>query len=255
MTLGIDNIVHVDAQITPARVQSREFGRTLLLTSDPTLPSIGAGRVRTFSIMEQVSYVFPPDSEPYQAARVYFNQTPYPRPLLVGRWAEFGEGSRLTGGRPLPLVEITGSPTVVKGTGVVASLDSFHGRATVLTGGSPASLETFHGRATVLTGGSPASLETFHGRATVLTGTGTVADLVNFHGRATVLTGTGTLADLVNFHGRATVVTGTGTLASLTTPSGHHQRQRHLPGPDGHRTRFLLGHRPRRCGLHASDGA
>ena len=203
MTLGIDNIVHVDAQITPARVQSREFGRTLLLTSDPTLPSIGAGRVRTFSIMEQVSDVFSPDSEPYQAARVYFSQTPYPRPLLVGRWAEFGEGSRLTGGRPLPLVEITGSPTVVKGAGVVASLDSFHGRATVLTGT-----------------GTVVDLVNFHGRATVLTGTGTVADLVNFHGRATVLTGTGTVADLVNFHGRATVVTGTGTVASLTTLQG-----------------------------------
>ena len=213
MTLGIDNIVHVDAQITPARVQSREFGRTLLLTSDPTLPPIGAGRVRTFSIMEQVSDVFPPDSEPYQAARVYFNQTPYPRPLLVGRWAEFGEGSRLTGGRPLPLVEITGSPTVVKGTGVVVSLDSFHGRATVLTGGSPASLETFHGRATVLTGGSPASLETFHGRATVLTGTGTVADLVNFHGRATVLTGTGTVASLTTLQG---ITAGSVTFLSQT---------------------------------------
>ena len=73
----------------------------------------------------------------------------------------------------------------------------------------------------MLTGtGTVADLVNFHGRATVLTGTGTVADLVNFHGRATVLTGTGTVADLVNFHGRATVVTGTGTVASLTTLQG-----------------------------------
>ena len=211
-TLDIGSIVRVRATIAPSGTIREEFGRTLLLTPDPTLPPGGQGRVRTFSIMEQVSEVFPPDSEPYQAARVYFNQTPYPRPLLVGRWAESGEGSRLTGGRPLPLVEITGSPTVVKGTGVVASLDSFHGRATVLTGGSPASLETFHGRATVLTGGSPASLETFHGRATVLTGTGTVASLTTLqgitNGSVTFLgqTVTGLDFDVTDYDGVASVL-------------------------------------------------
>ena len=115
-----------------------------------------------------------------------------------------------------------GRATVLTGTGTVADLVNFHGRATVLTGtGTVADLVNFHGRATVLTGtGTVADLVNFHGRATVLTGTGTVADLVNFHGRATVLTGTGTVADLVNFHGRATVVTGTGTVASLTTLQG-----------------------------------
>ena len=115
-----------------------------------------------------------------------------------------------------------GRATVLTGTGTVADLVNFHGRATVLTGaGTVADLVNFHGRATVLTGtGTVADLVNFHGRTTVLTGTGTVADLVNFHGRATVLTGTGTVADLVNFHGRATVVTGTGTVASLTTLQG-----------------------------------
>ena len=73
----------------------------------------------------------------------------------------------------------------------------------------------------MLTGtGTVADLVNFYGRATVLTGTGTVADLVNFQGRATVVTGTGTVASLDTFHGRATVLTGTGTVASLTTLQG-----------------------------------
>ncbi len=221
MTLGIQDIVEVRAQIRPRGAGGREFGRTLLLTTDPTMDA-GAGRVGVFSSMDEVARVFTADSVPYQAAQVYFSQVPYPRNLVIGRWINTRESAGLTGGIPRALEQIIGSPTVVRGSGTVASLKTFYGRATVLTGaGMVADLVNFHGRATVLTGaGMVADLVNFHGRATVLTGTGTVADLVNFHGRATVVTGTGTVADLVNFHGRATVVTGTGTVASLTTLQG-----------------------------------
>ena len=202
MTLGIQDIVEVRAQITPRDAGGREFGRTLLLTTDPTLDA-GAGRVGVFASMDEVARTFTPGSGSYQAAQVYFSQVPYPRKLVIGRWINTRESARLTGGSPRALEQITGSPTVVRGSGTVASLDTFHGRATVLTGT-----------------GTVSDLVNFYGRATVVTGTGTVADLVNFHGRATVVTGTGTVADLVNFHGRATVVTGTGTVASLTTLQG-----------------------------------
>ena len=202
MTLGIQDIVEVRAEITPRGAGGREFGRTLLFTTDPTLDA-GAGRVRVFASMDEVARTFAADSVPYQAAQVYFSQVPYPRNLVIGRWINTRESARLTGGIPRALEQIIGSPTVVRGSGTVASLETFYGRATVLTGT-----------------GMVADLVNFHGRVTVLTGAGTVADLVNFHGRATVLTGTGTVADLVNFHGRATVVTGTGTVASLTTLQG-----------------------------------
>ena len=164
MTLGIQDIVKVRAQIAPRGAGGREFGRTLLLTTDPTL-SVDDGRAMVFASMDEVARTFAADSGPYQAAQVYFSQVPYPRNLVIGRWINTRESARLTGG-------------------------------------------------------SPASLETFHGRATVVRGSGTVASLDTFHGRATVLTGTGMVADLVNFHGRATVVTGTGTVASLTTLQG-----------------------------------
>ena len=221
MTLGIQDIVEVRAQIAPRGAGGREFGRTLLLTTDPTMDA-GAGRVGVFASMDEVARTFTPGSGPYQAAQVYFSQVPYPRNLVIGRWINTREPARLTGGSPAFLETFHGRATVVRGSGTVASLDAFHGRATVLTGaGMVADLVNFHGRATVLTGaGMVADLVNFHGRATVLTGTGTVADLVNFHGRATVLTGTGTVADLVNFHGRATVLTGTGTVADLVNFHG-----------------------------------
>ena len=176
MTLGIQDIVEVRAQITPRGAGGREFGRTLLLTTDPTLDA-GAGRVGVFASMDEVARTFAADSGPYQAAQVYFSQVPYPRNLVIGRWINTREPARLTGGIPRALEQITGSPTVVRSSGTVASLD------------------------------------TFHGRATVLTGTGTVADLVNFHGRATVVTGTGTVASLTTLQG---ITNGTVTFLSQT---------------------------------------
>ena len=176
MTLGIQDIVEVRAQITPRGAGGREFGRTLLLTTDPTLDA-GEGRVRVFASMDEVARTFAADSGLYQAAQVYFSQVPYPRNLVIGRWINTREPARLTGGIPRALEQITGSPTVVRSSGTVASLD------------------------------------TFHGRATVLTGTGTVADLVNFHGRATVVTGTGTVASLTTLQG---ITNGTVTFLSQT---------------------------------------
>ena len=176
MTLGIQDIVEVRAQITPRDAGGREFGRTLLLTTDPTLGA-GAGRVGVFASMDEVARTFTPGSGSYQAAQVYFSQVPYPRKLVIGRWINTRESARLTGGSPRALEQITGSPTVVRGSGTVASLD------------------------------------TFHGRATVLTGAGMVADLVNFHGRATVVTGTGTVASLTTLQG---ITSGTVTFLGQT---------------------------------------
>ena len=145
MTLGIQDIVEVRAQITPRGAGGREFGRTLLLTTDPTLDA-GAGRVRVFASMDEVARTFTPGSGSYQSAQVYFSQVPYPRNLVIGRWVNTRESARLTGGSPRALEQITGSPTVVRGSGTVASLDTFHGRATVLTGtGTVASLTTLQG--------------------------------------------------------------------------------------------------------------
>ena len=61
MTLGIQDIVEVRAQITPRGAGGREFGRTLLLTTDPTLGA-GAGRVGVFASMDEVARTFTPGS-------------------------------------------------------------------------------------------------------------------------------------------------------------------------------------------------
>ena len=121
MTLGIQDIVEVKAQIRPRGAGGREFGRTLLLTTDPTMGA-GAGRVGVFASMDEVARTFAADSGPYQAAQVYFSQIPYPRNLVIGRWINTREAARLTGGSPRALEQITGRATVVRGSGTVSDL-------------------------------------------------------------------------------------------------------------------------------------
>ena len=126
MTLGIQDIVEVRAQMTPRGAGGREFGRTLLLTTDPTLDA-GAGRVGVFASMDEVARTFTPGSGPYQAAQVYFSQVPYPRNLVIGRWINTREPARLTGGNPRALEQITGRATVVRGSGTVSALATLQG--------------------------------------------------------------------------------------------------------------------------------
>ncbi len=107
MPLEIADIVRVSATIRPRGVLRRQLGRTLFLTRDDTLPASGAGKVRTYSRFADVADDFPSSSTPYKAAAVYFAQSPLPRNLLVGRWAEVDVPTEIVGGAPDALVSAT----------------------------------------------------------------------------------------------------------------------------------------------------
>ena len=146
MSLDIGSIVRVTAQIAPQGVLLRDFGRTLFLSTDDTLGVSGADRVQTFASMDDVAAVFEPDSKPYKAAAIYFQQEPYPRNLLVARWVADAKPTVITGRTPASLDAIRGRATVVTGTGTVAEPVNFYGRETAVTGtGTVASLATLQG--------------------------------------------------------------------------------------------------------------
>ena len=96
MPLDISSIVRVTAQVAPQGVLRRDFGRTLFLTIDDTLHPVGGRRVMTFASIREVADVFLPTSEPYQAAAIYFQQVPYPRNLIVARWANAAVDARIS---------------------------------------------------------------------------------------------------------------------------------------------------------------
>ena len=104
-SLPVDQLITVRSTIAPAAAVQRDFGRTLLITTDDDLPG-GTGRTRIFPRLSQVDDVFLTTSQPYRAAATYFSQSPYPRPLVIGRWADTASGARLRGGAPGTLAQL-----------------------------------------------------------------------------------------------------------------------------------------------------
>ena len=96
-SLPVSDLIRVNTTIEPATAAQRDFGRTLMITADDNIPG-GQGRTRIFSRLEDVAKTFPTTSHAYAGARAYFGQVPYPRNLVVGRYATAAAGSRLTGG-------------------------------------------------------------------------------------------------------------------------------------------------------------
>ncbi len=115
MTLDIQDIVEVKATIAPGGTAPRQFGRTLLVITDKDLDD-DDDRAQVFANMSEIAGMLTSDSEAYEAAQVYFSQSPYPQPLVVGRWKGETRVAMLAGGPPGSLSDLqaitSGSMTV-----------------------------------------------------------------------------------------------------------------------------------------------
>lgn len=97
MSLPVSSIVQVSASIVEQGLLRREFGISLFLTTDTTLPG-GAGRVQTFADFSSVTDVFAVGTEPFEAANIYFQQSPFPKNLVIGRFIDADIAAVLFGG-------------------------------------------------------------------------------------------------------------------------------------------------------------
>ena len=98
----VSEIIRITSRIVPRGELRKTFGVTLFVTTDDNnvLDAAGPGRIRTYSSLAALATDgFPTDSEPYLAARTYFSQEPFPKSLIVGRWAKANVPSRLVGGK------------------------------------------------------------------------------------------------------------------------------------------------------------
>ena len=100
---NIDNIVNVNATIEIGGLIARDFGITLFVTTDSTLPS--SNPLQAFASFNEVASVFPVNSIPYQAGQVYFGQTTTPANLLIGRWFNTDYAANLVGAQ-LPALSV-----------------------------------------------------------------------------------------------------------------------------------------------------
>ena len=84
--LPVSNVVNVDVIIGPRAATGRNFGSLLILGSSTVIPV--TERLRLYSSVEDIGSDFGVESPEYEAATVYFSQSPKPQQVYVGRWAK-----------------------------------------------------------------------------------------------------------------------------------------------------------------------
>lgn len=84
MSLSVSNLIRVSVRLSPIAAAVRSFG-TLMIAGDSDVIN-GEERFRTYTGIDGVAADFGTEAPEYQAALLYFGQTPKPRTLMIGRW-------------------------------------------------------------------------------------------------------------------------------------------------------------------------
>lgn len=84
--LPVSNVVNVDVIMSAVAATGRNFGALLILGSSAVIPL--TERVRQYSAIEDIGDDFGVDSPEYEAATIFFSQSPKPTLVYVGRWAK-----------------------------------------------------------------------------------------------------------------------------------------------------------------------
>lgn len=84
--LPVSNVVNVDVIMSPTAATGRNFGSLLILGTSTVIPV--SERIRLYTSSEDIGADFGEDSPEYEAALIYFSQSPRPAQVYVGRWAK-----------------------------------------------------------------------------------------------------------------------------------------------------------------------
>ncbi|MCW7764579.1 DUF3383 domain-containing protein [Photorhabdus luminescens] len=93
--LPVSNIINVTLNMAPHAAQSRNFGALLIIGASNVINP--HERLRRYSDIDGVGADFGLTSPEYQAAALYYSQSPRPVDLYIGRWAKDNVVSSLQG--------------------------------------------------------------------------------------------------------------------------------------------------------------
>ncbi|WP_209420764.1 DUF3383 family protein [Klebsiella michiganensis] len=84
--LPVSNVVNVDVIMSAVAATGRNFGALLILGTSTVIPL--TERIRQYSAIEDIGDDFGVDSPEYEAATIFFEQSPKPTLVYIGRWAK-----------------------------------------------------------------------------------------------------------------------------------------------------------------------
>jgi len=95
-TLSINRLIKVDVNLAPAGAQAQDISTLLILGSSNVIDT--TERYRMYGSISEVAADFGTTAAEYLAALLYFEQSPQPAQLLIGRWAKTATAGKLVGG-------------------------------------------------------------------------------------------------------------------------------------------------------------
>ena len=111
ITVDVSDFVAVPVSFTPNAVPFENFG-TLMILGDSSVIDVGE-RYRQYTTELQVSADFGSNTPEYQAATLFFEQSPQPAILYIGRWASTATKGLLKAAQLTPLQQILSNFTTI----------------------------------------------------------------------------------------------------------------------------------------------
>ncbi|TDV39530.1 uncharacterized protein DUF3383 [Paraburkholderia caballeronis] len=94
--LPVSRLINVTINLAALAAQGANLNTALFLGASPVIDT--NERMRTYAEIDDVSADFGTDAPEYSAAALYFEQTPQPASLCIGRWAKTASAGQLNGG-------------------------------------------------------------------------------------------------------------------------------------------------------------
>src|SRR5258708_30426385 len=94
--LPISRLINVSVNLSPAAAQSQSVIHLLILGSSTVIDVVS--RLRSYLTLSAVATDFGTAAAEYLAAVLWFQQSPQPVSLLIGRWAKTASSGQLFGG-------------------------------------------------------------------------------------------------------------------------------------------------------------
>ena len=145
--LPISDLVNVTVNLTATAAQSQSLSNLLVLGSSAIIDT--NERIRNYTSLTAVASDFGTSAPEYFAASAWFNQSPQPTTLSIGRWAQTATSAVLQGGIVTPTNQLVSTWNAITNGGFTITANG--GSATNITGLNFAAATNLNGVASIIT--------------------------------------------------------------------------------------------------------
>ena len=142
MAVSDNRVINIREQVTPTPSETRDFDKALFLFAPPDTNDqselLAGATVKSYANLDQVAADWPSGTDPYAAASIWFQQTPFPGQFAT---AGFFEAAR-DGSQVGSSVDLSSSEATAFGSTAAISFMGQSGTADVSSASSPADVAT-----------------------------------------------------------------------------------------------------------------